>query len=152
MLQMMPPLLSLSLLVSTSFPNATALTDAMSESVLFFFCSDFRKEIFVDLNCKRFLAAVRSEPSTFRSNKWWIRPQDHSVLLEWSIFHWMFSNFQFLKCHENVNKRVAVLLQNIRKSENHLRKLIINYRGGGCFNFDWLKEYSLITSCDEGKG
>ena len=43
--------------VSTSFsfsscpsPTATALTDAMIESVQFFFCSDFRKEIFVDLN------------------------------------------------------------------------------------------------------
>ena len=42
------PLLSLSLLVSSSSPTATALTDVMSESVPFFFCSDFRKEILVD--------------------------------------------------------------------------------------------------------
>ena len=51
---MMPPLLSLSLLVSSSSLTATALTDAMSDSVLFFFCSDFREDIFVDLNWKRF--------------------------------------------------------------------------------------------------
>ena len=42
--------LYLSLLVSSSSPTATALTDAMSESVPFFFCSNFREEIFVDLN------------------------------------------------------------------------------------------------------
>ena len=41
---------SLSLLVSSSSPTATALTDAMSESVPFFFCSDFREDIYVDLN------------------------------------------------------------------------------------------------------
>ena len=40
---------------STSFSfsssvTATALTEAMSESVPFFFCSDFREEIFDDLN------------------------------------------------------------------------------------------------------
>ena len=75
MLQMMPPLLSLSLLVTSSSPTPTALTDAMSESVPFFFCSDFREEIFVDLNWKRFLAAARFEPSTFQSNTWQIRPQ-----------------------------------------------------------------------------
>ena len=45
MLQMMPPILSLSLFVSSSSPaatalTATALTDAMSQSVPFFFCSD----------------------------------------------------------------------------------------------------------------
>ena len=81
MLQMMPPLFSLSLLVSSSSPTITALTDAMSESAPFFSCSDFRKEIFVDLKWKRFLAAARFEPSTFRSNTWRIRPQDHSILL-----------------------------------------------------------------------
>ena len=50
MLRMMPPLLSLSLLVSSSSQAATALTETMSESVPFFFCSDFCKEFFVDLN------------------------------------------------------------------------------------------------------
>ena len=44
MLQIMPSLLSLSLIVSSSSPTATALTDQMSESVPFFFCSDFREE------------------------------------------------------------------------------------------------------------
>ena len=44
------PLLSLSLLVSSSSLTATAQTDALSESVPFFFYSDFREEIFVDLN------------------------------------------------------------------------------------------------------
>ena len=48
----MPPLLSL--FVSSSSLVATALTDAMSESVPLFFCSDFRKKVFVDLNWKRF--------------------------------------------------------------------------------------------------
>ena len=33
-------------LVSSSSPTATALTDAMSESVPFFFCSGFREDIF----------------------------------------------------------------------------------------------------------
>ena len=42
-------LLSLSLLVSSSSPTATALTDAMSESVPFFFYSDFRKDIFLSI-------------------------------------------------------------------------------------------------------
>ena len=32
-----------------------------------FFCSDFREEIFVDLNRKRFLTVARFELSTFRS-------------------------------------------------------------------------------------
>ena len=34
----------------SSSPTATALTDLMSDSVPFFFCSDFREEIFADLN------------------------------------------------------------------------------------------------------
>ena len=76
MLQIMPPPFSLSLLVSSS-----SLTDATSESVPVFFCSDFCEDIFVDLNWKRFLAAARFEPSTFQSNTWRIRPQDHGVLL-----------------------------------------------------------------------
>ena len=40
---MRPPLLSL--LISSSYMTAIALTDAISESVAFFFCSDFRKEL-----------------------------------------------------------------------------------------------------------
>ena len=35
---------------------------------------------FVDLNWKPFLGAAKSEPSTFQSNAWQIRPQDHGVL------------------------------------------------------------------------
>ena len=58
----------------------------MSGSIPFFFCSDFWKEIFVYLNWKRFLAVARFEPSTFRSKTWWIRPQDHSVLLVPNFF------------------------------------------------------------------
>ena len=42
---MMPLLLSLSLDVPSSSLTATVLTDAMSESVPFFFCSDFHKAI-----------------------------------------------------------------------------------------------------------
>ena len=76
MLQMMLPLLSLSLLVSSSSPTTTALTSA--------------KIFFVDVNWKIFLAAARFEPSTFWSNTWWIRPQDHGELPhDWwiSTFH-----------------------------------------------------------------
>ena len=58
-----------------------------------FFCSDFREEICVDLNWKRFLAAARFEPSNLRSNTWKIRPQYHNVLLWSSIFINYFISF-----------------------------------------------------------
>ena len=58
----MPPPFSLSFLVSSSSRTATALTEPMSESVPFFFCSDFPEGIFVDLKWKRFLAMVGFEP------------------------------------------------------------------------------------------
>ena len=48
-------------------PPTTALTDMTSESVPFFFCPDFREDIFVDLNLKKILAVTRFEPSTSKS-------------------------------------------------------------------------------------
>ena len=52
-------------------PFASALTSA--------------KIFFVDLNWKRFLVAARFEPSTFLSNTWRIRPQDHACCIPISI-------------------------------------------------------------------
>ena len=46
------------LLLVSSF----ALTDTMSESVPFFFCSDFHEVFIVDSNSNFFLAALRFEP------------------------------------------------------------------------------------------
>ena len=70
-----------------SSPTVSALTDAMSESVPFFFCSDFREDIFIDLNWKKNLAVARFGPSTYWSNTWQIRAQDHGVLLYFVFLH-----------------------------------------------------------------
>ena len=51
--------ITLSLLFPSSSPTATALTDAMSESVPFFFCSDFLKEIFCRFELKKIIGGSK---------------------------------------------------------------------------------------------
>ena len=65
--------------ICSSSPTATALTEAMSESVPFFQLRHPPRD-FCWYELKKILAATRFEPWTFRSNPWWNRPQDHVVL------------------------------------------------------------------------